>query len=383
MRFQISLVLALLVCSTSVCSAQSKLPSDTSGTIAKISTLEKARAAHTATRLLNGHVLILGGMEQNGVFHADAEIFDPAENTFTTLENSLTKKRVNHTATLLNDGRVLIVGGWSNRTSPDNTAEIFDSKTQRFVLTGEMKNERAGHTATLLLDGKVLIAGGNDGERSLDGAELFDPETNVFKPAGKMKIARKIHTASRLNDGKVLMTGGDSGSRTIIAETEVYDPETNEFTKLSAKMNVARYKHDAVVLGDGRVLIFGGSDARDWRGRTKSAEVFDPLKEEFQTTSEMNFARFKIAETAIVLGNGNVLIAGGSGEAEVFDTKENIFKRVSGNFGDSMHFATTTLLKDGRALVVGGYAYQRGAAPKSTNQAWIFGQKTIEVGLVR
>lgn len=383
MRFRITIVLAFLVFSTSVCSAQKPTTLATGGNIAKISTLEKARAAHTATRLSDGRVLIVGGVQQNETFYDDAEIFDPGENTFTTLKKRLTKKRVSHTATLLDDGRVLIVGGWSNRTSPDNTAEIYDPKSQEFALAGEMKFRRAGHSATLLTGGKVLIAGGNDGERSLDEAELFDPQSDSFEPAGRMKSARKIHTASFLQDGRVLIAGGDIGSRTIVADAEIYDPQTNQFTKLTEKMNVARYKHDAVVLSDGRVLIFGGSDARDWRGRLKSAEIFDPSKGEFETTGEMNFARFKISETAIVLRDGNVLIAGGSGMAEIFDPGSMRFKRISGNFGDSMHFATTTLLRDGRALIVGGYAYQSGAAPKSTNQAWIFDPNTPDKTLAK
>ena len=41
-----------------------------------------ARFSHTATMLLNGKVLIAGGMEQNGVWLDSAELYDPAEGPF-------------------------------------------------------------------------------------------------------------------------------------------------------------------------------------------------------------------------------------------------------------------------------------------------------------
>lgn len=86
----------------------------------------------------------------------------------------------------------------------------------------------------------------------------------------------------------------------------------------------------------------------------------------------MNFARFKINETAVLLPNNKVLIAGGSEEAEVFDPAAKSFERVSGSLGKSLHYSSVTLLKDGRALIVGGYEFVESGEPTSTNQAWIF-----------
>lgn len=368
MRIQFTLLISVFLLFSISCSAQ-KISAEN---INKIATLENPRAAHTATRLLDGNVLIVGGMHKNSVFYDEAEIFDSGKNSFTTLKNKMVKKRVSHTATRLLDGRVLIVGGWSNRIAPENSAEIFDPKTQKFIAVENIKFRRSGHSATLLENGKVLIAGGNTGERSLDEAEIFDPKTNSFELIGKMKTARAIHTATKLSDGRVLLTGGEIKRNSVIGDAEIFDPKTNSFIKIPAKMNAVRYKHDAVLLADGSVLIFGGSDENDTRGKLKSAEIFDPEKETFTPTKDMNFARFKIGETATLLQDGKVLVAVGNEQAEIFDPKTRSFKIASGTLGKSFHYASVTLLKDGRALIIGGYEFIRGGEPTSTNQAWIF-----------
>lgn len=368
MRIQITLLISIFLLFSTSCSAQKTSAEN----INKIATLEKPRAVHTATRLLDGNVLVVGGMYKNAVFHDGAEVFNPKQNTFTTLKNKLTKKRVAHTATLLKDGRILIVGGWSNREHPEKSAEVYNPKTQKFSAVRDMRFMRSGHSSTLLDNGKVLIAGGYNGDRIFDEAELFNPETNSFEFIGKMKTPRKLHTATKLKDGKILFVGGEVRRRETTSSAEIFDPKTNKFIKLSATMRDVRYKHDAILLLDGKVLIFGGSDHRDGRGKLKTAEIFDPKKQTFIPTNNMKFARFKIGEAATLLNNGKVLIAGGSEEAEIFNPKTKSFERVSGIIGKSFHFASVTLLKDGRALILGGYEFIKGGEPTSTNQAWIF-----------
>lgn len=372
MRYQLILVTALLVFSTNVCTPQEKLLAENNGNINKIARLENARAAHTATRLADNNILIVGGMRKDGELYDDAELFDPNNNTFTKVKNKLTKKRVSHTATLLNDGRVLIVGGWSNRSKPENTAEIYEPQTQKFIAVGNTKFARSGHSSTLLENGKVLIAGGFDGERNLSEAEIFNPETNAFETIGKMQNVRNVHSATTLNDGRILLTGGEIKRGEIAADAEIFNPKTNTFSKVSAKMNHVRYKHDSVLLADGNVLIFGGSDEKDMHGKLKSAEIFNAEKETFTPVKDMNFARFKINETAVLLANNKVLIAGGSEEAEIFNPKTKSFEKVSGSLGKSLHYSSVTLLKDGRALILGGYEFVKSGEPTSTNQAWIF-----------
>ena len=64
-----------------------------------------------------------------------------------------------HTATRLLDGRVLVVGGRGiDGTVELDSVELYDPKTNRWQVGPKLEGGRSGHTATLLTDGRVLNA---------------------------------------------------------------------------------------------------------------------------------------------------------------------------------------------------------------------------------
>lgn len=326
------------------------------GVVSAVRNMTAKRAAHTATLLNNGKVLIAGGFVTNGGGLSSAELFDSTTKIFASAEN-MTVARASHTATLLPSGKVLISGGYNGNYL--NSAEIYDPATNRFASVGRMVTARSGHVASLLNDGKVLLAGGvGTGWTFLADAEIFDPQTNTFTATGGMTTARESHTATLLKDGKVLITGGHKGRRAgiiIYTSAEIYNPKSGTFTAAD-DLTVKRHKHDATLLADGRVLIVGGSDERDGDGAYRNAEIFNPLNGTFTAVrNNMNSARYKLQGTAILLPNGKVLIAGGANRAEVFDPTTNSFSFADGDMGTKRLFAAATLLKDGQVLITGGY----------------------------
>ncbi|MEO8719979.1 MAG: kelch repeat-containing protein [Ginsengibacter sp.] len=355
-----------VVSDTSNSQMNSSLDSITTGFIVPVGRMRTARAAHTATLLRNGQVLICGGFSGNTL--SSAEIYDPSSKIFETV-GQMSVARAGHSATLLPDGKVLIAGGYNGNYL--SSTEIFDPQTKTFSAGPLMNLSRSEHTANLLNNKKILFAGGVGVDWSfLESSELYDIQTKTFSPTGSMTTARESHTATLLKNGNVLITGGHKGRRAdieIYSSAEIYNPISEKF-RLIGNMSHIRHKHDAVMLADGRVLISGGSDERDSRGTYSSAEIFDPVSSIFKPVKNMNLTHYKHNTTSILLKNNKVLIAGGADRAEIYDPESGKFTMVMGSMGTQRLFARATLLSNGQVLITGGYNENQEASAN----AWIY-----------
>lgn len=148
------------------------------------------------------------------VYLAKAEVYDSNTGLWTptgSLANSLNS----HTATLLLNGMVLVSGG------VPSSNELYDPATGLWSPTGVLADGRAYHTATLLSSGKVLVAGGG-GATVLAHSELYDPATGLWTPTGYLTNARMWSTATLLPNGKLLAVGGSNGNGAALVSAELY-----------------------------------------------------------------------------------------------------------------------------------------------------------------
>ena len=324
-----------------------------------------ARAAHTATRLADGRVLVTGGLGGGGT----SELYDPGTMTFSEGPSLLEVRAGSHSATLLPDGRVLVAGGWRDGQALAST-ELYDPAANRFFPGPRMTTLRAEHTATLLPDGRVLMAAGvaaGYDRPFLSSAELYDPASGVFRATNRLITPRRAHIANLLPDGRVLITGGSSARGNVLSSAEAWGPLTESFLP-AGELAVPRYKHAAETLAGGRVLVLGGSDARDDLGRYASTEIFDPESNAFFPAAGMSEARYKLQDAVARLPGGEVLVAGGGERVEVYDVASGSFREVEGGLGDGRLFMTATALAGGSVLLAGGYGYHSNL----TAQAWLY-----------
>jgi large repetitive protein len=128
-----------------------------------IARMKTPRAEATATALLDGSILLVGGKGPDGEPLADAELFNPI--TRSTEQIPLVYARHGHSATLLPDGRVLIAGGTRNGV-PFDEVELYVPGFD-FVNERRLGTPRAQHLAVPLCDETVLLMGGGP------GAELY------------------------------------------------------------------------------------------------------------------------------------------------------------------------------------------------------------------
>lgn len=244
------------------------------------------------------------------------------------------------------------------------------------VNTGAMLTARYFHTATLLPNGKVLVTGGYDTSQYLSSAELFDPATGTWAATGPMNSARFLHTATLLTNGKVLVTGGanQSTGNVILSSSELYDPTSGTWTSTSP-MSTARLDHSATLLGNGKVLVSGGTLVSG-SGNTvylSSAELFDPATGTWSATASMLSVRY--AFTATLLPNGKVLAMGGldnTGEtssAELYDPTLGTWF-TTGPMTSIRGRQSAAALSNGKVVVMGGYNNTSSAARLSTAEMY-------------
>ncbi|HDR8961296.1 Kelch repeat-containing protein [Burkholderia vietnamiensis] len=227
---------------------------------------------------------------------------------------------------------------------------------------------------TLMALGIVLLTGvsmfyatDEVGQADIDRPSIERTTTKtagVWQSTTRMVLARYGHTATLLPNGKVLVAGGfgGPGGGGLLAVSELYDPAHPKWSKAGA-MVLPRQAHKAVLLADGNVLVAGGlaADSNNLSA-TPSAEVYSPTRGVWNRVG--NMATGRLGHTMTVLKDGRVLVTGGHRADDVMDddafASAELFNPTDGQWAVTASMSigrrghTATLLPNGKVLVVGG-----------------------------
>ena len=377
---------------TAVAPTNTPPPALAIGTWSVTGSMSTPRAEFSTTSLRDGRVLVAGGLATaaaesgpDAVGSASAEIYDPSTGKWTPT-GSMHSPRAQHTAVLLLDGRVLVAGGiclggptgkrcpptFSPDLDPSGavaTAELYDPRTGKWSVTGSMTTPRRGHTATVLADGMVLVAGAEHADDNfgwpepfargiLASTELYDPSTGKWTATADMIAARTDSSAVMLRGGKVLVAGGfgpvSPTAHDLLVSAELYDPTSGRWTATGDLLS-PRGQCTIALLADDKVLVAGGGGPGD--SIHASAELYDPSIGTWTAAASMSGPR--AGSASVMLANGDILVVGGigpvSGSAELYDVSTGTW-RDAGTIGEARFALGGVLLADGRVLVVGGFA---------------------------
>lgn len=319
------------------------------------------RTYHTATKLEDGRILVAGGctrFDPSDAAHgicseatSSSILYDPSSGE-SQGTGAMRRKRAGASATPLADGRVLVMGGEVIQgrlgfLEGSFSAETYDPETGKWSLAGSAEpfegefplsafggsvggKPKSGRmvrlvtpqalfapTAVRLPSGPEDKCGKACGHVLVIGrsrADLFDPRSGRWRLLAQEQGLTHSYarTATVLDSGKVLIVGA------VQDHSALFDPATEEFKQIP-NLEVPRILHTASLLPGGRVLIAGGFRGGDVTKPTDSAEIFSPAASGVESSGSdgswrparsMGTPRF--AHTATSLGNGKVLVAGGS-----------------------------------------------------------------------
>jgi len=283
--------------------------------------------------LADGRILVVGGYGGSGntIGIANAEIFDPSNNSWTTVPN-MSYRRWYPTATTLSDGRILVTAGWqtTNHTNA-GIPEIYDPSANQWTKLTNANNPFETYPFMFVLqDGRIIHVGGTEyatntdilnvstqswsvvDSRIIDGgaASMYLPgkimkagsatdsqgtgtsanttfvldmtqPTPTWQQTPAMAYPRSFLNLTELPDGSVLATGGetDKNGGTIsnaVYAAELWSPQTQTWTTMSSMKTPREYHSTALLLPDARVLVSGmGFDFGQVPDET-NAEIFSP-----------------------------------------------------------------------------------------------------------
>jgi hypothetical protein len=321
------------------------------------------------------------------------EVYDPALGRFFQLPDMVTP-RAFHTTTQLLDGRILVVGGITVIDTDNGpvvetvrVAEIFDPSLNRWSQltgTGSQSSGRAWHTATLrrIDDGKVVIIGGRNIARGevtyLADAEVFNPATNAFESDGSgavvaMASARAEHTAVLMRSGlgvgsDIIVLGGinDAGP---VGQTEMLRAINNntsfEFDANFPPMQVPRFGHSslAVTPEGGNLIVSACGTDSDGRA-VSNIEVYDVATGSVLELGNLVSGRSHAGVVELPFSHKLVVVGGLDSNGQTLNSAESLsYNAVTGRYSSLpassamltprfMH--TITHLSNGLVLISGG-----------------------------
>jgi hypothetical protein len=343
-----------------------------------------ARAFHTSTMMPSGKVLLIGGRSQTAVLDSTMLYTYPDVGLDSmSSAGKMSTARIHHTATLLQSGEVLVLGG-SSSLSPGAelaTAELYNSLEEpgkAWTASATMASARQKQASVLLPGGEVLVVGGERGGRALSAAERYQPTGRSWFPTSSMDKARRFHTATRLQSGEVLVVGNDVRSE---GGCEVYNPATRTWARATS-VGLRIERHDAALLQSGKVLIAGSDDANN-----PFARLYTPKTEQqaasWSATGHLGMIGLShllltVLESGLVLATGSCFTDSWMGIkaiSHLYDPGTGTWSKTQNTMSETRIGHTTTLLSNGRALLVGGYL-EPSSSPRMRSMTEVFDPET-------
>ncbi len=300
--------------------------------------LPEGRGGHSIVRLHNGSLMVTGGaLQQGGPSQKESFLLTPNSGAFTKMQAHLQEPRTGHTANRLPDNRILIVGG-SQVESPANVSDLVESveiidptaNTPEFI-TLPVRGQpirRMYHTSILressgelILD---LIGGIGDiryGTNPLLGTRQdmrsFRIEANQLVALNSRASAPLIfepvsrHTVTQTQSDSYVLLGSQFWNQVNVnVNMKITYSQLSEirYARLP-QLTIPRTAHSSASILRGFVAVFGGQDRES--EVVSSIDLFHESTNTFFTLKPSTAMVPRHGHSVISTGLQSVLLVGG------------------------------------------------------------------------
>ena len=246
--------------------------------------------------VIDGRIYVPGGWDNGYAQTTVLEVYDPANDTWSTAADL--PYHVNHHATAVYNNALYVFGPEAASLRYDPTTNTWEELTPMpeerwagaaavlddyiYFLGGSSSNadllrydpatdnwtrlapllQPREHTQAVALDGKLYALGGR-WDRGLNSVERYDPATDTWTRVPSMKHPRSGFGAAVWN-GKIIVAGGELLSPLVIIDSlELYDPAKNRWELMPISLPAPLHGLPIAVLNDTLYLLGGSGLAGD------------------------------------------------------------------------------------------------------------------------
>ncbi|MBM3235253.1 hypothetical protein FJZ31_03030 [Candidatus Poribacteria bacterium] len=252
--------------------------------------------------------------------YSTVEEYNPATDTWIRKADMPTPRGA-HSASVVDGKVYVIGGGGALSDGamesfldfpPLSTVEVYDPATDTWAKKADMPTAR-GALSTSVVNGRIYAIGGVTTTKptttisTLSTVEEYDPTTDTWTKKADIPIPRQGLSTSVVN-GKIYAIGGSAGG--VVSTVEEYDPVTDIWTK-KTNMPTPRWFLSTSVVND-RIYAIGGGGVDDYYAPSpvlSTVEVYDPETDTWTKKTDMFTPRAQFSASAV---NGYIYAIGGT-----------------------------------------------------------------------
>ncbi len=302
-------------------------------------TMTAARMNHAAMALPTGDVLIVGGQSDTAGTQplATCERFSAANQSFVAVSGTLADPKArpvlaSYTAAGVTE--VIIAGGAKFMTSQTETvrsANIYKADSQTIIAASSLIQARAGASAAAIPGtSTIVVVGGFEktqqtaNQERPAGFETFDTTAKTFRngtPANSQLTTNRSEQSIGLLGTDVVAIGGKSAQNQAIDTVEIYSPQSNAWTTVTARMAAPRFAAAAASFSGG-IFVAGGTGVS---GALNSTEIVSGSGVTASIAAGPQLQTARSGATATALQSGAILVVGGADASGVPVAQAEVF----------------------------------------------------------